>query len=69
VLVADVIAAVVITGLATDCSAPAAEVVAVTADRFANSPVPVLSATQKYHCKLNDGRITYLLSLMHENKV
>jgi len=49
VVVVDVIAAVVTIGLDAGGSPPAAEVVAVTAGRFANSPVPVLSAVQKQH--------------------
>ena len=44
---AGVIAALVVTGLLADGSPPAADVVAMTAARFANSPVPVLSAVQK----------------------
>ena len=47
VLVADVTAAVAVTGLPPAGSPPAAEVVTVTAARFANSPVPVLSVMQK----------------------
>ena len=40
----DVIAAVAVTALLTDASPPPAAVVVVTVGRFANSPVPVLSA-------------------------
>ena len=49
VVVVDVIAAVVTVGLDAGGSPPAAEVVAVTVGRFANSPVPVLSAVKKHH--------------------
>ena len=47
----DVTAAVVVTGLRPVGSPPPAEVVAVTAGRLANSPVPVLSAK----CYKNNG--------------
>ena len=42
----DVATVVVVAGLMPDGSAPPVEVVAITAGRFANSPVPVLSAVR-----------------------
>jgi len=48
----DVTEAVVVTSLTADGSPLPAAVTAVTAGRFANSPVPVLSATHHRHSSM-----------------